>query len=149
MARIGGLAGCALALLLLGVFSDEVFAFTQRILAGWVGQGATAQTEISPMLMRRPWYVMLPYGLAYCAVGVLSVHLYFLSLTRTRVAVLCYAVAFALIAALMVVGKLGGDIRPCYKLARRLIELVVSPMPVVLLIPTLTFFANRPPHPRR
>ncbi len=148
MARVGGLVGCALALLLLGVFSDEVFAFTQRMLAGWVGRGATAQSAINPMLMRRPWYVMLPYGLIYCAVGVLTVHLYFLSLARTRVAVLCYAVAFGLIAALMVVGKLGGDIRLCYKLARRLIELVVSPMPVVLLIPTLTFFTHRPPNRR-
>ena len=67
----------------------------------------------------------------------LLLHLLLRNPRRTRWAVQLYLGLFGLCGLLLLLGKLGGDITWFYKIGRRIIDFVVSPLPVMLLLPLL------------
>ncbi|MBT9394859.1 hypothetical protein KLP40_16965 [Hymenobacter sp. NST-14] len=93
----------------------------------------------SPELTRRSLPAMLTYGLLYCS---LCLGLLKLLLGRGRhlaLALGAYGMGFAGCALLIAVGKLGQQ-EWAYQLARRGIDGIVSPLPVVVLLPLLRWY---------
>lgn len=82
---------------------------------------------------------MLAYGLGYCSLCLLILYVYLGKTQKFLLALLFYAGVFTLCFLLLVLGKTLGDLVPVYNLARRLIEMVVSPLPVILLVCAFSF----------
>ncbi len=127
----------------LGIYSEEVFAgltsLWQTILRGVGLDGALSnlQRGVSGQVTTRSLPAMLTYGLLYTACCLVLLGLLLGSVRRLKVAFLLYAAVFGACALLVVGGKLGGDARWAYQLGRRLIDFIVSPLPVIVLAPLL------------
>lgn len=136
----GLLAG---ALFLMGMESEVVFAALTR---GWqaafglLGQGgalAQLQQGTSHLVTTRSLPAMATYGLLYVAGCLLLLHVLLRDGRRTRWAAQVYVGLLGLCVLLLVVGRLGGNIAWAYKLGRRVIDFVISPLPVMILLPVL------------
>ena len=95
--------------------------------------GATLTTRSLP--------AMLTYGLLYVGLSILTLHVALADRRRTRIVLLAYGAAFALIGGLLVVGRLTGLAATLTPLARALIDGglgggggLLSPLPVLLLV---------------
>ena len=126
-----------------GMASDAVFAALTR---GWqsvfeaVGLGrflVRLQQDTSTQVTTRSLPAMVTYSLLYVAGCLLLVHVLLRSARRTWWAGQLYLGLLGLCALLLVVAKVGGNITWAYKLGRRIIDFVVSPLPVMLLVPLL------------
>jgi hypothetical protein len=80
---------------------------------------------------------MATYGLLYVAGCLLLLHVLLRDARRTRWATQVYLGLLALCVLLLAVGWLGGNIAWAYKLGRRIIDFVISPLPVMILLPLL------------
>lgn len=144
------LVGLVGALLWLGHYSPIVqgvlartFTSGVRPVVRQVAGGATLTTRSLP--------AMLTYGLLYVGLSVLTLHVALADRRRTRMVLLAYGGAFALIGGLLVVGQLTGLAATLTPLARTLIDGgaggdgggggLLSPLPVLLL---LAFFRLAP-----
>jgi hypothetical protein len=136
----GLLAG---ALFLVGMESEAVFAFLTRgwqAVFGLLGQGgalARLQQGTSHLVTTRSLPAMATYGLLYVAGCLLLLHVLLRDGRRTRWAAQVYLGLLGLCVLLLVVGRLGGNIAWAYKLGRRIIDFVISPLPVMILLPVL------------
>jgi len=127
----------------LGIASDAVFAFLtrawQQLFAG-LGLGSVlqrAQQGTSTEVTQRSLPAVFTYAALYL---VLCLALLRIVLRRAALwwqAVRAYAAVTALIVLLLLVGKLSGNAVLPLKVARRLIDFLVSPLPVVLLVALL------------
>lgn len=148
MSRKVGRWGLATALALLlfwvGIESDAVFAALTR---GWqmvfetIGLGSLLdrlQQGTSSQVTKRSLPAMLTYGVLYLAVCLLLLRLVLHDVQAWRLAGQIYAGAVVLCATLLLLGKLGGNVAVLYHAARRLIDFLVSPVPVLVLIPLLS-----------
>lgn len=135
----------ALALLLftVGMESDAIFA---ALTSGWqalfslVGLGDTLarlQQGTSHLVTTRSLPAMGTYSLLYIGGCLLLLHVLLRDSQRTRWAAQLYLGLLALYVLLMVGGRLGGNAEWAFKLSRRIIDFVVSPLPVMLLLPLL------------
>jgi hypothetical protein len=82
---------------------------------------------------------MLVYGLGYCSLCLLILYVYLGKRQQFLLVLVFYAGVFALCLGLIVLAKALGNCVPVYNLARRLIEMVVSPLPVILLVSVFSF----------
>jgi len=144
----GLLAG---ALFWVGMESEVVFGVLTR---GWqavfslLGQGnalAQMQQGTSHLVTTRSLPAMATYGLLYVAACLLLLHVLLRDGRRTRWAAQVYLGLLGLCVLLLVVGRLGGNIAWAYKLGRRIIDFVISPLPVMILLPLLWPAAHRRP----
>jgi hypothetical protein len=133
----------AAALFAVGMAPDAVFATLTR---GWqlvfnlLGLGevlARAQQDTSHLVTTRSLPAVATYGLLYVAGCLLLLHVLLRDGRRTRWAAQVYLGLLALCALLWVGGRLGGNIAWAYKLGRRIIDFVASPLPVMILLPVL------------
>jgi hypothetical protein len=132
-----------LALFLVGMQSDAVFAALTRAwqaLFELLGLGAAAarfQQGTSGLVTTRSLPAMGTYSLLYVAGCLLLLHVLLRDGRRTRWAAQLYLGLLGLYVLLLVVGRLGGNVPLAYKLARRIIDFTISPLPVMILLPVL------------
>lgn len=135
--------GLALALFIIGMQSDAVFAALTR---GWqslfdlVGLGAAAarlQQGTSGLVTTRSLPAMGTYSLLYVGGCLLLLHVLLRDGRRTRWAAQVYLGLLGLYVLLLVIGRLGGNVPLAYKLGRRIIDFTISPLPVMILLPVL------------
>ncbi|RZK28024.1 MAG: hypothetical protein EOO63_12160 [Hymenobacter sp.] len=126
-----------------GINAETVFAvLTQgwQAVFGLLGQGGALtqlQRGTSHLVTTRSLPAMATYGLLYVAGCLLLLHVLLRDGRRTRWAAQVYLGLLGLCVLLLVVGRLGGNIAWAYKLARRIIDFVISPLPVMILLPVL------------
>ena len=87
---------------------------------------------------------MLTYGLLYTGLSFCTLHVYFNRYRETKVIAGLYGSIFLTCSLLIVIGKIGPNGLWAYMLCRRLIEMVVSPLPVILLAAALSTLKGRP-----
>ena len=138
------LAGAlALVIFLVGLESEVLFAWLTR---GWqalfdvVGLGPTLarwQQNTSHLVTTRSLPAMGTYSLLYVGGCLLLLHVLLRDARRTRWAAQVYLGLLGLYVVLMVGGRLGGNGEWAFKLSRRIIDFIVSPLPFMLLLPVL------------
>jgi hypothetical protein len=122
------------ALLLLGVYDVPVLAFLtkwwqQALAAIGLQQWADAlQKGLNGSVVKRPLPAVATYALAYLSICLLLLRL--LLPAQWHLVLRLYAGALAVYVALVVLGKLAGDVQWAYRLSRQLLDFVVSPLPV-------------------
>lgn len=148
-----GLAGLlAGALFLAGMESEAIFAALTRgwqAVFGLLGQGgalARLQQGTSHLVTTRSLPAMATYGLLYVAGCLLLLHVLLRDGRRTRWAAQVYLGLLGLCVLLLVGGRLGGNSAWAYKLGRRIIDFVISPLPVMILLPVLWPGSQRAPN---
>ncbi|GAA4013969.1 hypothetical protein GCM10022408_28890 [Hymenobacter fastidiosus] len=139
------------ALLVLGIFGAGMYAdvvrsasdqFWQQLLTlvGLTDRAAALQQGISGLVTKRSLVSVVTYSLLYTS-GCLLLLAVVLNTTQQVWRVLqLYGAVFTTCAALFLLGKLAGDAPWAYQLARRLIDFIVSPLPVIILVPLLRWY---------
>jgi hypothetical protein len=133
----------ALTLFLIGMESDAVFAGLTRAwqaLLELVGLGsllARLQQGTSGLITTRSLPAVGTYSLLYVGISLLLLHVLLRDGKRTRWAAQIYLALLGLYIGLMLIGRLGGNIAFAYNLGRRIIDFIVSPLPVMILLPVL------------
>lgn len=133
----------AAVLLLIGMEVEAVFAALTQLWqvlfrgVGLAGVLARWQQGTSQLVTARSLPAVASYSLLYAAVSVLLLHVLLRSAARTRWVVQVYLGLFGLYALLMLIGKLGGNLAWAYRVARHVIDFLISPLPVMLLLPLL------------
>ncbi|MFC5270528.1 XrtX-associated membrane protein [Adhaeribacter terreus] len=126
-----------------GVFTDYIYLYLDRLYyfvftsLGWFSLLNQSQAEVSSLVTMRSWPTMLTYGLLYTALSFLFLHVYFNKNWKSLIAAGFYFFIFMACTTLILTGKMLPDADWAYKLCRRLIEMVISPLPVILLIAAL------------
>jgi hypothetical protein len=142
-------ASLVLVLFMVGIESDIVFAVLTRAwqavfdlvgLGSWL---ARVQQGTSGLITTRSLPAMGAYALLYVGICLLLLHVLLRDSRRTRWAAQVYLGLLGLYICLMLVGRLGGSIAGAYKLGRRVIDFIVSPLPVIILLPLLWPGARR------
>lgn len=139
----------AAGLFFTGVYTEQIYLgldrFYQHLFSsfGVFSFLNRSQAEVSAQLTMRSWPTMLTYGLLYTGLSFATLHVYFNHFWKTRITALFYAAVFLLCVLLIGVGKLVPEFEWAYKLCRRIIELVVSPFPVVLLLAVFAGFKRK------
>ncbi|PJJ54491.1 XrtX-associated membrane protein [Hymenobacter chitinivorans] len=136
------------ALFWVGMHNDQVFvALTQAwqkifLTLGLSAQAAKPQSGISTLVTTRSLPAVFTYSLLYTAacLGVLYAALY--DTARMRLVLQLYAAVFGACTLLLLGGKLLGDASWAYQLGRRLIDFIVSPLPVIILVPLLRWYGT-------
>ena len=127
--------GLVLALLLLGVYSDQVLAV---LTAGWryglaalgLAHAASAvQHGIDAGVTQRLLPAVATYAALYLSCCLLLLHR-LLAPAQWRLAWRLYAGALAAYVLIAGLGKLAGNAQWAYRLSRHLLDFVVSPLPV-------------------
>jgi hypothetical protein len=127
--------GLVLALLLLGVYNDQVLALLttgwQHGLAalGLANAAAAMQHGIDAGITKRMLPAVATYAALYLSVCLLLLHL-LLAPAQWQLAWRLYAGALAAYVFVAVLGKLAGNAQWAYRLSRHLLDFVVSPLPV-------------------
>ena len=128
-------AGLVLALLLLGVYNDQVLAV---LTAGWqhglaalgLANAANAvQQGIDAGVTRRMLPAVATYAALYLSLCLLLLYR-LLTPAQWQLAWRLYAGALAAYVLIAVLGKLAGNAQWAYQLSRHLLDFVVSPLPV-------------------
>ncbi|MBC8085351.1 MAG: hypothetical protein H7Z21_19305 [Hymenobacter sp.] len=148
LGRVAAVAGLVALLFWAGVYDETVFA---ALNAGWhkllttlglTGQLAAVQRGISGQVTKRSLPTMVSYSLLYTSVCLLLLRLLLpRGGHRMRRALGLYAAVFVVCGLLLLGGKLAGDVPWAYRLGRRLIDFIVSPLPVIVLVPLLRWYA--------
>ncbi|OON66775.1 hypothetical protein B0919_21500 [Hymenobacter sp. CRA2] len=135
-----------------GTYDETVFAGLthgwQRVLTalGLADWAQRVQQGTSHQVTTRSLPAMLTYGLLYTGACLTLIWLLTARRQALRTAVLIYGSVFAASALLLIGGKLAGDAQWAYQLGRRLIDFIVSPLPVIALVPLLRW--QRPAAPQ-
>lgn len=131
-----------LAIFLVGAWRDAFFIVLDAAvfkLVAWAeldGYYSMLLQHTHEKITMRGLPSMLLYGLLYCLLCLTSLVVYFGQKRKVLLAAGFYGCIFALCLLLIFMGKIFSDFIPAYNLARRLIEMIVSPLPVVLFIAT-------------
>jgi hypothetical protein len=141
--------GLGVLLFVVGMESDAVFALLTRawqsLLAG-LGLGpalARWQQGTSSLVTTRSLPAVATYSLAYVGLCLLLLHVLLRDGRRTRWAAQVYLGLLGLYVVLLLAGRLAGNLPWALKLSRRIIDFVVSPLPVMMLLPLLWPGARR------
>lgn len=147
--RWGLVALLLLALLLLGFYQEPIVDFLtnvwQHFLAalGLQRQAAALQQGVNGGVAKRLLPAVATYAAVYLAVSLLLLRV--LLLEHWRLVWRLYAGALGVYVALVLLGKLGGDIGWAYRLSRQILDFVVSPLPVAGLFVLLRAGLVAPP----
>ncbi|HSI91324.1 MAG TPA: hypothetical protein VK927_09425 [Adhaeribacter sp.] len=147
------LSGLLVLLIAAGVFTEQIFLWLDHFFIGLFSTLGLyevlqqSQAEVSSQLTMRSWPAMLSYGLMYTVLSFLTLHVYFNRLWKTKIAMSFYLGIFLICSLLIITGKLTPNGNWAYMLCRRLIEMVVSPLPVILLAAALSTFRAKQQNP--
>lgn len=126
-------------LLLLGVYDEPVLAALTRVwqaglaMVGLGQQAQSLQAGINGGITKRFLPAVATYAVLYLSICLLLLRLLLPSPAHWRLALQLYAGALVIYIALVLLGKLAGDAAWAYRLARHLLDFVVSPLPVAAL----------------
>lgn len=136
--RYAAIAGLVVVLFLLGMNSGPVYQFLTDIWAAVLPAGLadSLRQGTSTLVTKKSLPAMLTYGIFYCSLCLLLIGLLLGTWRRLGLALTAYWLVFGTCALLLLLGKLG-HLDWAYQLARRLIDMVVSPLPVIILVPLL------------
>ncbi|MDO7848399.1 hypothetical protein Q5H92_18675 [Hymenobacter sp. M29] len=138
-----------LALLLLGFYEEPIVLFLtsvwQRVLSalGLQRQAAAFQQGINGSVVKRLLPAVATYAAVYLAVSLLLLRV--LLPGQWRLVWRLYAGALAVYVALVMLGKLGGDVEWAYRLSRQLLDFIISPLPIAALFVLLRKGLVAPP----
>ncbi|MDO7853903.1 XrtX-associated membrane protein [Hymenobacter convexus] len=138
-----------LVLLLLGFYEEPVVLFLtscwQRALSalGLARQAAAFQQGINGSVVKRLLPAVATYAAIYLVVSLLLLRL--LLPEQWRLVWRLYAGALAAYVALVLLGKLGGDVIWAYRLSRQLLDFIISPLPVAGLFVLMRTGLAAPP----
>ncbi|MDF7812916.1 hypothetical protein [Hymenobacter sp. YC55] len=127
------------------VVFDALTAGWQRVFTsiGLADELAALQRSVSRQITWRSLPTMLSYGLLYTGTCLLLLRLLLpRGGRRMRWAALLYLIVFGACGLLLAGAKLAGDVPWAYRLARRLIDFIVSPLPVIVLVPLLRWYVS-------
>jgi hypothetical protein len=133
------------AILAAGVYTDLIFKTLDVVILqmvnaldlGNIYQAVVSNSHSKITMQSLP--SMLAYGAGYCLLCLLTLYIYLGKRQQFLLVLLFYVGVFALCFCLLALGKLLGDFVPAYNLARRLIEMIVSPLPIILLVSAFSF----------
>jgi hypothetical protein len=134
------LFGLFTLLVLTGLFTDHIFLFLNKlyhyifISLGLFSFLNKSQVEVSSLVTMRSWSTMITYVLLYSALSFLFLHLYFNRSWKSLIVAGFYFFIIMACTMLILTGKLLPDAEWAYKLCLHLMEMLVSPLPVILLI---------------
>lgn len=129
-----------------GVHDEAVFAVLteawQKVLTalGITDQLAAVQQSVSGEVTKRSLPAVLTYALLYTGVCLLLLRLV-LPARHMRLVLLLYGAVFGCCTVLLAAGRFTGDVPWVYQLGRRLIDFIVSPLPVIGLVVLLRWYA--------
>ena len=134
-----------ITILLAGVYTDAIFTSLDKAiwqLVHWLNlqhfYQALQQNTHSKVTMRS-LPTMLLYGASYCLLCLTALYFYLGQNQKFILVAGFYVSVFILCLVCIVLGKALGDVVVLYNLARRLIEMIISPLPVILFIVTFQF----------
>lgn len=134
-ARITLVALLLLALLLIGLYNEQALTLLtvmwQRLLdaSGLHRLAVAMQQGINGGITKRLLPVVATYAALYLGICLLLLRLV-LAPAQWRMAVALYAGTLAVYVGITLLGKLAGDAVWAYQLSRRILDFVVSPLPV-------------------
>lgn len=140
----------ALGLFWAGTHDEVLFSFLTNLshklfqALGFSQQVAALQQGVSGQVTTRSLPVMLFYSLLYTGACLVLLFLALYDARRFRLALTLYGAVFGTCLVLLSGGKLLGDVAWAYRLARRLIDFIVSPLPVIMLVPLLRWYLPAP-----
>ena len=138
-----------LILFFTGVFTEQIYLLLDQFFyflstkAGFLAFLNKSQAEVSSLITMRSWPTMVTYGLGFTGLCFITLHVYFNDFWKTKITAAFYACIFIFCFSLILLGKIAPELDWAYKLSRRIIELIVSPFPVILLIAVFTGFKKR------
>lgn len=141
--------GLGVLLFVAGMESEAIFAaltHAWQALLELLGLGSFLsrwQQGTSTLVTTRSLPAMATYSLAYVGLSLLLLHVLLRDGRRTRWAAQLYLGLLGLYVALMIGGRLAGNLPWALKLSRRIIDFLVSPLPVMMLLPLLWPGARR------
>lgn len=145
--RYAAVAALVAVLFAVGTDAEPVHMALTRLWDAMLPAGLRALLHqgTSPELTRKSLPAMLTYGLLYCGLCLALIGL--LRGTRRRLgwALAVYGLGFLVCGLLLGLGVLAHQ-SWAYPLARRLIDGLVSPLPVVGLVPLLYWYEHPAPH---
>ena len=149
LGRVLAITGLVLVLFYLGTYDWVVFdaltAVWQKFCTsiGLADELTAMQRGVSRQITWRSLPTMLTYGLLYTSTCLLLLRLLLpQGGRRMRWALLLYLAVFGACGLLLLGAKLAGDVPWAYRLARRLIDFIVSPLPVIVLVPLLRWYVS-------
>ncbi|MCB2376366.1 hypothetical protein LGH70_02150 [Hymenobacter sp. BT635] len=123
------------------VFGLLTLAWQKLFLAlGLTERAAALQQGVSGLVTTRSLPAVVSYALLYTGACLVLLSAVLFDAARMRVVLGLYAAIFGACALLLLGGKLLGDASWAYQLGRRLIDFIVSPLPVIILIPLLRWY---------
>lgn len=136
--RYAAIIGLVVVLFLVGMNSGPVY---EALTAAWAAVLPASLAEslrqgTSTLVTKKSLPAMLTYGLFYTSLCLLLIGLLLGTWRRLGLALTAYWLVFGACALLLLLGKIG-HLDWAYQLARRLIDMVVSPLPVIILVPLL------------
>ena len=136
--RYAAIVGLVVVLFLLGMNSGPVYRALTEV---WAAVLPTSLADslrqgTSTLVTKKSLPAMLTYGIVYCSLCLLLIGLLLGTWRRLGLALTVYWLVFGACALLLVLGKIG-HFDWAYQLARRLIDMIVSPLPVIILVPLL------------
>lgn len=147
--RAAALLGLILILFFLGIYTEHIYLFLDKVFLHVftsLGLGSVlrqSQAEVSAQITMRSWPTMATYGLLYTGLSFLILHVYLNDWQKTKLCAAFYA-SFLLTCVLLIgLGKLVPEFKWAYMLCRRLIEMIVSPFPIVLLLAVFAGFSRK------
>ncbi|WP_125921700.1 XrtX-associated membrane protein [Hymenobacter lapidarius] len=132
--------GLVVLLLLIGVYDEPILQFLtstwQEALAvlGLKDYADSLQQGINGGITKRLLPAVATYAVLYLSTCFLLLRLLLPDAGQWRLALLFYAGALAMYAAIVVLNKFTGSTEWAYRLSRQLLDFVISPLPVAGLV---------------
>jgi hypothetical protein len=135
-------------LLFAGIYSDQIFKILTELYQsiflsiGLTALAAKPQAGISDLITMRSLPAIATYSLGYVTISFLFLHFYLADSRKSKLSLYFYAGIFLICLFLIALGKVFPAFQEAYKLARHLIEFIISPFPVILLVATFKAFPS-------
>jgi hypothetical protein len=132
-------------LFLCGIYDEAIFAtlgpIWQKAAAalGFSEQLARLQQGISGEVVKRSLPVVATYALLYLTLSLLLLR-FLLPAHRLPLVLKLYGAVLAAYILLLLAGRLTGNVPWVYQLGRRLIDFLVSPLPIIILVCLLRWY---------
>lgn len=150
--RILAIGGLIALLFLCGIFDETIFATLgpvwQKVATslGFSEQMARLQQGISGEVVKRSLPVVATYALLYLSLSLLLLRL-LLPAYRMPLVLKLYGGVIAAYIILLLVGRLTGNVPWVYQLGRRLIDFLISPLPIIILVCLLRWYKPKARQP--
>jgi hypothetical protein len=147
--RLAAVALLIVLLFLCGIYDETIFAFLgpawqkAATALGFSEQLARLQQGISGEVVKRSLPVVATYALLYLSLSLLLLRL-MLPAHRLPLVLKLYGSVIAAYILLLLAGRLTGNVPWVYQLGRRLIDFLVSPLPIVILVSLLRWYRPSP-----